>query len=357
MSSATVSVLVTTHNCGEVLQPFLDSLRGQDCGPAELIIVDNASEDGTRKILELVERSCRVIYNQSNLGFAAGQNQALRHATSEWVMSLNPDVLLSPNFISELIAAARAHIAVGMACGKLLRWRPGAEAPRTNVIDSAGIYFTRNLRHLDRGAEEQDTGQYDQPAYVFGATGAAALYRRKMIEDISVAGEFYDEDFFSYREDADVDWRAQLRGWRCVYAPRAVAWHVRRVTPSRRRELPFFINWHSVKNRYLMRAKNISAGLYLRLFIPATWRDTVILGYTLLVDRRLLSAFWFLWKHRKAIWKKRGWIQSRRRVSDAELERWFSNSPASFPLASAPDSKTAASAQTSAIERNRPSCL
>ena len=339
MPPATVSVLMTTYNSSKVLEPCLDSLRCQDFGPLELIVVDNASSDGTRKILGPLEQTCRVIYNQTNLGFAAAQNQALGHASGEWVISLNPDVLLSPNFIRELIAAASLDAAAGMACGKLLRWRPGADPPRTKVIDSTGIYFTKNLRHLDRGAEELDRGQYDQPAYVFGATGAAALYRRVMIEDISVAGEFYDEDFFSYREDADVAWRAQLRGWRCVYTPRAVAWHVRRVTPSRRRELPLFINWHSVKNRFLMRAKNISAQLYLRLFLPVTWRDMVILGYALLVDRRLLSVFPFLWKHGKAIRAKRMWIQSRRRVSDAEMARWFSNRPVSFRFAAAGNGK------------------
>jgi GT2 family glycosyltransferase len=357
MSSIMVSVIMTTYNCSEVLQPCLDSLRCQDCGPLELIIVDNASDDGTKRILKSLEQTCRVIYNQTNLGFAAAQNQALRHTAGEWVVTLNPDVLLSPNFISELIAAARRDPAVGMACGKLLRWRPGADPPRTNVIDSTGVYFVKNLRHLDRGAEELDVGQYDQSAYVFGATGAAALYNRKMIEDISVAGEFYDEDFFSYREDADVSWRAHLLGWRCVYTPRAVAWHVRRVTPSRRRELPLFINWHSIKNRFLMRAKNISARLYLRFFLPVTLRDTLILGYALLADRRLLSAFRFLWKRRKAIWAKRQWIQSRRRVSDSKLAPWFSNRPVSFTLPPALRSETADPADASGLERDQPSGL
>jgi GT2 family glycosyltransferase len=80
------------------------------------------------------------------------------------------------------------------------------------VIDSTGIYFLRNLRHLDRGEGEIGSGQYDRPEYVMGATGAAALYRRKMVEDVSVEEEFFDGDFFAYREDADVAWRAQLLG-------------------------------------------------------------------------------------------------------------------------------------------------
>ena len=81
--------------------------------------------------------------------------------------------------------------------------------------------------------------------WVFGATGAAAMFRRSFVEAVSVDGEFFDEDFFSYREDADLAWRAQVMGWKCLYTPAAVAWHVRRVTPERREQLPLVINWHS----------------------------------------------------------------------------------------------------------------
>ena len=99
-------------------------------------------------------------------------------------------------------------------------------------MDSTGIYFTPMLRHLDRGSQEVDNGHYLNFDYVFGATAAAALYRRQMIEDISILGEFFDPDFFVYREDADVAWRAQLMGWRCVYTPLARGYHVRNVLPG-----------------------------------------------------------------------------------------------------------------------------
>jgi GT2 family glycosyltransferase len=208
---------------------------------------------------------------------------------------------------------------------------PGTNNERSDTIDSTGIYFLRNLRHLDRGSDQADEGQYDRREYLFGATGAAALYRRAMVEDISVGGEFFDEDFFAYREDADVAWRAQLRGWRCLYVPEAVAWHVRRVTPERFRQLPDVINRHSIKNRFLMRVKNLSAGLYLRLLIPITARDLLIFGYCILFNRGLLSGLTFLWSKRKSILEKRKWIQSHRKVSDKELARWFDNLPKSIP--------------------------
>src|ERR1700689_5614814 len=89
---------------------------------------------------------------------------------------------------------------------------PRFDFPEEPLVDSTGIYFTPNLRHLDRGSLKVDNGHYRSYEYVFGATAAAALYRREMIEDISICGEFFDADFFVYREDADVAWRAQLMG-------------------------------------------------------------------------------------------------------------------------------------------------
>jgi GT2 family glycosyltransferase len=332
----TVSILITTYNSAKFLKTCLESALQQDYRDREIIIVDNASSDGTRAILREFERSLRVTYNDTNRGFAAGQNQAIAQARGDWLFSLNPDVILKPDFLSTLLAvpgqlaATRSGEQIGALCGKLLRWKPGASDERSDTIDSTGIYFRRNLRHLDRGSDELDRGQYERREYVIGATGAAAIYRRTMVEDISVGGEFFDEDFFAYREDADLAWRAQLMGWSCLYVPEAVAWHVRRVTPERFRQLPDEINRHSIKNRFLMRAKNISAGLYLRLLIPVTARDLLIFGYCVLFNRGLLSGLAQFWSKRESIRGKRKWIQAHRRVSDGELTRWFDNHPHSI---------------------------
>ena len=339
-----VSILITTYNSAKFLRACLESVSQQDYVDCEIIIVDNASSDGTRAALEEFGRErgrqpereragelggrVRVIYNDGNRGFSGGQNQAIRASRGEWLLSLNPDVILRPDFVSKLLAAATAGgERIGALSGKLLRWKPGASDERSNTIDSTGIYFRRNLRHLDRGSDEPDRGQYERREYVIGATGAAAFYRRKMVEDISVGGEFFDEDFFAYREDADVAWRAQMMGWRCLYVPEAVAWHVRRVTPERFQQLPDEINRHSIKNRFLMRAKNISAGLYLRLLIPITARDLLIFGYCVLFHPRLLSGLGLFWSRRATIQEKRRWIQAHRRVSDGELARWFCDAP------------------------------
>src|ERR1051326_1182314 len=327
-----VSVLIVTFNSTRHISASLESLRAQDYSPLEIKIVDNASTDGTVEVLRALE-GAEVIFNSENRGFAAAQNQAIRAAKGEWLLCLNPDVILNDDFIRKLVSAGALDPKVGTVCGKLLRWQPGAQPERTQIVDSTGIYFLPNLRHLDRGSEETDSCQYDQMEYVFGATGAAALYRREMVEDVSINGEFFDEEFSSYREDADLAWRAQLLGWKCLYLPAAVGWHERRVTPERREELPDEINWHSVKNRFLMRAKNIGFGLWWRTTFSATLRDEIIFGYALLRNWKLLSAMYYWWRMHPRGWlQKRKIIQRKRRVSDRELARWFKWKPASEPF-------------------------
>jgi GT2 family glycosyltransferase len=345
-----VSVLIVTWNSARFLDACFASLDRQDYRDLEIIIVDNASSDGTRALLRPREASWGVVYNDSNVGFAAGQNQAMREARGDWLLCLNPDVILSADFIRLLVEAVLAYPEAGSVCGKLLRWNPESNPPQTRVIDSTGIYFTRSMRHLDRGCEENDCGQYDRTQWVFGASGAAAMFRRSFIEAVSVNSQFFDEEFFSYREDADLAWRGQLMGWKCLYVPTAVAWHVRRVTPERRESLPVEINWHSVKNRFLMRGKNASGWLCWRLFWPVAWRDLNILGYAFLRDWRMLSALAYPLKNIASVREKRKIIQGRRRVSDRNLLWWFHDTPRAI------DAETALPAAVlSTADANRPS--
>jgi len=324
-----VSVTIVTYNSGRFIKRCLESVLEQKYPLKEIVVIDNASTDGTVDILSQFEDRCQIQYNEENVGFAAAQNQAIALSQSEWVLTLNPDVLLLPNFIQALVDAGQFDSRIGTVCGKLLTMSPHFEIPPRAVVDSTGIYFNPMLRHLDRGSREVDNGDYLNYEFVFGATAAAALYRRTMIDDVSVDGEFFDSDFFVYREDADVAWRAQLMGWRCLYAPYARGYHVRKVLPGNRRALPPEINMHSVKNRFLMRVKNISGDLYWRNFLSITARDAMVVCCCVLWEHSSLKALWFLARNWRRVLAKRRLIQARRRVDDAYMASWFQYAPVS----------------------------
>ena len=329
-SDVLAGVTIVTYNSAAYIRNCLDWVFRQDYPRFQVVVVDNASKDGTPEILREFTSRVRVICNRENVGFAAGQNQAIGLSDADWILTLNPDVRLTPGFLSAAIAAGESDESIGSVCGKLLAMPPDFSIPESPVFDSTGIYVTPNMRHFDRGSKMRDTGQFDAPEYVFGVTGAAALYRRSMIRDISIDGEFFDSSFFAYREDADVSWRAQLLGWKCFYAPSAVAYHVRNVLPSNRHSVSAAINMHSVKNRWLLRIKNMTGHLYVRHLLAITVRDLTVIAGCLLREWSSLPAFAIVARQWRRTWAKRRQIMRRRQVSDEYIESWFSNRPVSY---------------------------
>jgi GT2 family glycosyltransferase len=336
LPAATVCVTIVTYNSRRFIAECLEAVLRQEGVALEVVVVDNASTDGTRDLLAGFADRVRVVLNARNLGFAAAQNQAIAASSGEWILALNPDALLLPGFIARLVEAGGVDERVGTVCGRLLTIGPDFQPCPERRIDSTGIYFTPAMRHFDRGSREPDDGRFARMEYVFGASAAAALYRRRMVADISEDGEFFDPDFFVYREDADVAWRAQWLGWRCVYTPDAVAYHVRTVVAGNRRAVPALVNMHSVKNRFLMRIKNTSGGLFRRYWLPMMARDLVVVGGCLLSEPRSLAAFWHLAKGFRSAWRRRRWIMSRRRATDESLAQWFASRPAAQPVACPP---------------------
>ena len=308
-----VSVVLITWNSAPYLRRCLEGIAQQTHPDVEFIHVDNASADQSAARVREIFPKCRQIINSENRGFAAAANQAIRVASGDFVALCNPDAFLTPEYLARIVDAFTDD-AVGAATGTLMRAK-GYEIVPTGEIDSRGIRMTRSGRHFDiKDATSNE---------IFGVSGAAAVYRKSFIINVSINNEFFDEDFFAYREDADVAWRGRLLGWRAMLVPDAIAYHVRRVTPERRGSLSPEINMHSVKNRFLLRLKNEGAYLAMRNAPFELARDLLVIGAALTIERSSLPALGWLWRNRRRILEKRREIQKRRRVSDRQLAEWF----------------------------------
>jgi len=314
--SLSVSAVTVTWNSAEEVSGLIGSLIAEGGVVSEIVVVDNASKDGTPS---LVKESCpqaRVLENRTNLGFAAAANQGIKASSSEAVLLVNPDVSFKPGFIRTLSDALDSGPGIGSAAPKLLR-------PGGRVLDSAGLVMNRTRKAADRGSDMVDGDQYDSPCRVFGACGAAALYRRAALEDAMVLGEYFDESFFAYKEDVDLAWRMNLLGWECAYEPRAVATHSRGWKVSSRMELPREIRKHSFKNHYLTILKNDDLVNMLAHLPWVIGYDTALFFYALFREPFLLGALKDVFRLMPNAAEKREYIMARRKVSPAQMRRLF----------------------------------
>ena len=230
----------------------------------------------------------------------------------------------APDYVERLIAGHRAEAAARgerAASADRRRHRPAgplgrrrrAERGRRPRLDACGMHLTRAWRHHDRGSGEPDRGQYARPERVFGATGAAALFRRRALDDVAFeGGEAFDPRFHTFREDAELAFRLRERGWEVLYEPAAACLHRRFNLPARRSAMPAMVNYHSLKNRYLLRAYHQTGGNALRTAPWALGRDLAALAYVLAREHTSLAAYRWLWRHRNEIRARRRYIQTRR---------------------------------------------
>lgn len=328
-----VSVIVLHYKQNKYIRPCLDSIVKQTYSPLEIFFVDNNSGDVEFDRLQKNYPAVRFIANRENLFFSKAFNAAILLTQGELVMPMNVDVKLSPTFVQEMVRAMDIGPNVGMVSGKLLQMDDDFFPLNPPRIDSSGIYFTPAMRHFDRGSQEVDDGQYNEPKYIFGPSGATPLYRRQMLNDIAYGKEYFDEDFVIYREDVDLAWRGQTLGWKSVYSPQAIAYHVRRIRPGddRRNILPL-INFHSVKNRFLLRLKNLTFVNALRFFFPSFFRDILVIGCVLVREWQSFGALVEVIKLLPRTLAKRKAILKKRKVSSRYIAAWISNQPAAFPV-------------------------
>ena len=327
--TAHITTSIVLHDSAGDVGSCLSALAGQTRLPDSVVVIDNASSDDGLERARHAMRDARFVRLSGNAGFSAAHNRAMAIAPADVHVLLNPDCRLAPSFIERAVEALEYDAAIGAVSGRLLRFRDDSpdggplEELNSDVLDSTGMVAHRNRRVLDRSSNLPAMGRDQFPADVFGASGAAAVYRRSMLEDVAFDGEFLDEAFFAYREDVDLAWRAQLLGWRCRYQPAALARHRRRVAPGRRRGLPSRINRLSVANRWRMIAKNELAEGWRRDWPAIIARDVQIVGYCALREQRTLLAAFEVAGDRDRLRSRRRDVMRRRRADDHDVLAWF----------------------------------
>jgi GT2 family glycosyltransferase len=304
------SVVIPNWNGAHHLPVCLDALRSQTYPRIEVILVDNGSTDGSQTLLKEQYSEVRLLALGSNLGLTGGNNAGFCVAEGEILISLNNDTEADPFFVEALVTALQAHSEAGMAAAKMLLF------DRRDHIHSAGDGYGTDGIPFNRGVWEKDEGQYDEPGWIFGGCGGAVAYRRATLDDIGL----FDEGFFMYCEDVDLNWRAQLAGWRCWYTPQAVVYHKLSATGG-----GSIASYYTGRNTLWVIAKNYPDALLRRYWpriLRAQWqvtRDALRAWRGEAARSRLRGQFSGLLGWHK-MRKRRRAIQSARRVPDEYIE-------------------------------------
>ena len=250
-----VSVIIVNWNQRQLLDKCLGLFGKQTLQNIEILLVDNGSTDGSVAYVREHFPNVHVIALPENRGFAGGNNVGIRAARGEYIALLNNDAQPEPQWLEALVHALEAHPEVGFCASKMLR----ADDPR--VIDTAGDLFYDYGVGGKRGMDQLDGPEFSRTEYVFGACAGAAIYRRAMLEDIGL----FDEDFFLYGEDIDLSFRAQLRGYKCLFVPQARVHHQVAATAGWGSHLSVY---YSLRNMLYVLVKDMPASLLLRHLGP-----------------------------------------------------------------------------------------
>jgi len=304
------SIIIPNWNGAHHLPVCLEALRAQTYPRIEVILVDNGSTDGSPALVTEQYPEVRLLALDRNLGLTGGNNAGFRAARGEILISLNNDTEADPHFVEALVTALLEHPEAGLAAAKMLLF------DRRATIHSAGDGYGVDGIPFNRGVWQQDEGQFDEPGWIFGGCGGAVAYRRAMLDEVGL----FDESLFMYCEDVDLNWRAQLAGWRCWYTPGAVVYHKLSATGGGP-----LASFYTGRNTLWVLVKNYPAAL-LRKYWPrvlrAQWRiagDALRAWRGVAARARLRGQLAGLFGWPRML-KSRKRIQAARRVTDEYLE-------------------------------------
>lgn len=327
-----VALIQVVYNSRRFMPTVIPAALNQTERDLKFYAVIAGNEDGGGEYLEEHFPEVEIIDPGYNIGFAGGHNLVFSRVDAKYFQLINPDLVVSPDFVQKMLVPFEQSQRVGAVGGKILQYDFDRNIP-TSIIDSTGVIIRKSGRALDRGQHEKDTGQYDIQPELMAVSGAAAMYRREALQDIAeqISGEglqVFDEGFHSYFEDVDLCWRMYNRGWMIRYQAEALAWHGRAVARSpdgysrlisfvrHRREIPIAIRKLNYRNHFFLFIKN-SPGLYLKFLA----REFFYNLYALFFETTLLGAIPGMWREFPANWRKRKELLKRRKISRTDAEK------------------------------------
>jgi GT2 family glycosyltransferase len=316
VSQLTVSALIVSWNSLALIRSCIESLGRQTAPPRQVVVVDNGSTDGSVAWLR-EQPNLQVIESKTNLGFAAANNLGLRACRESTVLCINPDVVLDPGYV-EFCLRHLARPDVGSVTGKLLRASP------VDIIDSTGHAVYGIGWAENRGELSPDGPSFAQAQEVFGVCAAAGLYRVGALHSVRIEGQVFDETYFSYIEDVDLDWRLRWAGWRAWYEPLAVAVHHRSASGAR---FSAPVMRHIVKNRLLTVVKNYDRSWLLREGVGLAAFTTIkTADFGLRHPSAVMGLVDFARLVPEAMRKRRA-VKSLRRTPSSEMRTWLLRFP------------------------------
>jgi GT2 family glycosyltransferase len=321
-----VSIIIPNYNGGDLVTQCVSSALAQTYEPVEIVVVDNASTDGSLKQIQKQFPKVRIIESGYNSGWGVACNIGMLATNSTYIALVNNDAFLHQNCIQEMVKAIELNPQYGSCASRILLW------DQQDTAEVCGLVIHKDGSSCGRG-RLGPSDRYMQFEEVFCANDCCCLYKREMIDDI---GD-YDPDFFIYCDETDIGWKHQLAGWKCIYTPHAVAYHAHSRAAG---SYSPFKAYHVERNRIYLTMKYFPLWQFLASFIFSTYRYLYQLhlatngkkgalahyreNHSLFSGLKILiQAHWDAFKKMPVMWERRKDLKKIRRISQSDFNKLF----------------------------------
>jgi len=336
MSLRKVNINIVTWNSRSYISSCLSSIFQQSFRDFSVLVIDNASRDGTVEFIEKNFPEVKILKNIRNLGYARAHNQGIKLSGGKYILIMNPDVILTETYLEKIVKAAEKKPDFSSFTGKILKYRFKGndlnEIIFTDIIDSVGIGVKRSRNFFNEGENERDGEKFSRSGEIFGVGGELLFIRRSSLEKVKILGEYFDNDFFLYKEDVDLAWRMNIWGLKSYYVAEAVAYHHRRASAPKkngvkeiirlRKEKSEIINYYSLRNHLFLYLKNEFLGNFLKDIFYILPRELKKFVYILIMETKNIKAYFSFLKLFSKMLKKRKEILKNKRSAKL-LRRWL----------------------------------